>query len=154
MLGQRFDLMMPGTHVLIKIPRGLPMTKSKLYITADAQRLGKDASCGELYFQALNVTGEWLNGRAPLHFHAGHLQRDDEGKWRTFDKVNVKIVHGVTVSGIAYLNLMIRNLKMSEFAVGGLLGQDSHELEATPSPECTRTVSLLQLLQHKHIRSH
>jgi len=145
MLGQRFDLMVPGMHTLINIPRGTPEKNSKLFIAADAQRMQKEASCGDLYFQSLNVTGEWLHGRGPLLFRAGHMHQNDEAKWMKFDKVDVKVVHGVTLTGIAYLNLMIRNLKATGFAVGGLLGEDSHELQATPSPKCRRTVSLLQL---------
>jgi len=145
MLGQRFDLMMPGMHTLINIPRGTPEKNSKLFIAADAQRMHKEASCGDLYFQSLNVTGEWLHGRGPLFFRAGHMPQNNEAKWMKFDKVDVKVVHGVTLTGIAYLNLMIRNLKATGFAVGGLLGEDSHELQATPSPKCRRTVSLLQL---------
>jgi len=145
MLGQRFDLMVPGVHTLINIPRGTPEKNSKLFIAADAQRMQKEASCGDLYFQSLNVTGEWLHGRGPLLFRAGHMHQNDEAKWMKFDKVDVKVVHGVTLTGIAYLNLMIRNLKAIGFAVGGLLGEDSHELQATPSPMCRRTVSLLQV---------
>merc|ERR1719291_316506 len=129
-------------HTLINIPRGMPMEKSKLYIAADAQPVQKGASCRELYFQAVNVSGEWLHGRGPLHFHAGHGQQDAKAVWMTFEKVDVKVVHGVTLSGVAYLNLMIRNLKTPGFAVGGLLGENSHELQATPSPECTRVVSM------------
>merc|ERR1719188_1185350 len=145
MLGQRFDLMVPGMHTLINIPRGTPEKNSKLFIAADAQRMHKEASCGDLYFQSLNVTGEWLHGRGPLFFRAGHMHQNNEAKWMNFNNVDVKVVHGVTLTGIAYLNLMIRNLKAIGFAVGGLLGEDSHELQATPSPMCRRTVSLLQV---------
>jgi len=156
LLGQRFDLMLPGMHTLINIPRGVPEKKSKLHITADAQRMQKDASCGDLYFQALNVSGEWLHGRGPLNFHAGQDKQSDEAKWMTFDKVDMKIVHGVTLSGISYLNLMIRNLRASGLSVGGLLGEDSHKLEATPGTECKRTVSLLSedINQLAHNRFH
>jgi len=142
-LGQRFDLMVPGMHTLINIPRGGSVNTSMLHITADAQKAQTgDAGCGELYFQALNVTGQWLDQRRPLHFFAGGAQNRDETKWMTFGGVGVKVVHGLTLTGIPYLNLMVRNLKKSGFTIGGLLGEDSHDIEATSSPWCKNIMSL------------
>lgn len=156
MFGQRFDLMMPGIHTLINIPRGEPEHKVKLRITADAQRVKEDATCGELYFQALNMTGDWIDQRGPLYFRAGHAHYNGEAKWMTIGQVDVKVVHGVTLAGIAYLNLMIRHLRTSGFAIGGLLGEDSHDLQATPSSQCSKTISLLSedINRDEHARSH
>merc|ERR1719413_52460 len=38
--GERFDLMKPGKHVLINIPRGVSAEKSLLRVQADARQLG------------------------------------------------------------------------------------------------------------------
>jgi len=138
--GQRFDLMVPGVHTLINIPRGeLNMHSALLRITADAQQMER---CGELYILVLNMTGQWLHARGPQYFRAGHAQRRHKSKWMTLGKVDVKVVHGLTVTGIAYLNLMIRNLGKLRFEIGGLLGEDSHALVATPKLECKRIMSL------------
>merc|ERR1719277_279636 len=57
-LGQKFDLMMPGLHTLLKIPRREldASAKLKLLISADAERVQEDASCGELSFQTINLS--------------------------------------------------------------------------------------------------
>jgi hypothetical protein len=142
-LGQRFDLMVPGVHTLINIPRGAADWESMLRISADAQDMG--AHCGDLYFQALNVTGQWLeaSGLGALHFRAADAQRTGEAQWMTLGKADIKVVHGITTAGVTYLNILLRNLKKSGLAIGGLLGEDSHELEATPTPGCKSILSLL-----------
>jgi len=142
-LGQKFDLMMPGLHTLLKIPRTEldASAKLKLLISADAERVQEDASCGELYFQTINLSGEWV-GRHPLSFHANDTQRDGDAKWMKLGGVEAKITHGVTLTGISYLNLMVKNLQTLGFAVGGLLGEDSHDLQAAPRSHCRKVVSL------------
>merc|ERR1719356_966835 len=74
-LGQRFDLMVPGLHTLINIPRGVE--DAMLRITADAQKMQAHAFCGDLYFKALNVTGQWLDqiGSGGIFFQAGDAQQ-------------------------------------------------------------------------------
>merc|ERR1719262_986429 len=59
--GERFDLMKPGKHVLINIPRGVSAEKSLLRVQADARQLG--AQCSDMYFQELNVTGSWAEAK-------------------------------------------------------------------------------------------
>jgi hypothetical protein len=142
-LGQRFDLMVPGVHTLINIPRGAADGESMLRISADAQNMG--AHCGDLYFQALNVTGQWLeaSGLGALHFRAADAQRTGKAQWMTLGKADIKVVHGITTAGVTYLNILLRNLKKSGLTIGGLLGEDSHELEATPTPGCESILSLL-----------
>jgi len=142
-LGQRFDLMRPGKHVLINIPRG----RSKhvmIRVEAKAQQLG--INCADMYFRELNVTGSWV-----VEKHAGGLRFQAEGvhdenkKWLKFGKVQIKVAHGHTQQGISYLNFYVKHLGHAGFAVGGLLGEDDHEEAATPTRECIRRSSLLQV---------
>eukprot|EP00959_Pyramimonas_sp_CCMP1952_P079024 1652031-Pyramimonas_sp.AAC.1 len=39
--GERFDLMKPGVHVLINIPRGTSVEDALLRVQADARRVGE-----------------------------------------------------------------------------------------------------------------
>jgi hypothetical protein len=142
-LGQRFDLMKPGKHVLINIPRG----RSKnvmIRVEAEAQQVGE--TCGDMYFQELNVTGSWVEEK-----HAGGLRfqaqgaHDENPRWQKFGKVQMKVAHGHTQQGTQYLNFYVKHLGHAGLAVGGLLGEDDHQEAATPSAECARHSSLLQM---------
>jgi len=44
-----------------------------------------------------------------------------------------------------YLNFFVRNLAKTSYPVGGLLGEDSHELETTPTESCRQSISLLEV---------
>jgi len=142
-LGQRFDLMKPGNHVLINIPRGRHK-KALLCVQADARQLG--GQCADMYFQEVNITGEWVQakGASGFRFQAQGVH-DDQPKWMKFGKVQVKVSHGRTQSGAKYLNVYVKHLGQSGFAVGGLLGDDDHTEAATPSEACAHKQSLLQL---------
>jgi hypothetical protein len=69
--GERFDLMKPGKHVLINIPRGVGAEKSLLRVQADARHLG--GKCADMYFQEVNVTGSWADAKKSWRVS---LQRD------------------------------------------------------------------------------
>jgi hypothetical protein len=142
-LGQRFDLMKPGKHVLINIPRG--RSKSVMIrVEAEAQQVGE--TCGDMYFQELNVTGSWVEEK-----HAGGLRfqaqgaHDENPRWQKFGKVQMKVAHGHTQQGTQYLNFYVKHLGHAGLAVGGLLGEDDHQEAAIPSAECARHSSLLQM---------
>jgi hypothetical protein len=144
--GERFDLMRPGTHVLINIPRGECVENALLHVEAVARRLG--GQCTDMYFQEINVTGEWVEkkyhrGGVGLRFQAQHL-RDETPSWITFEKVQVKITHGRTQQGLHYLNFHVKHLGHAGFVVGGLLGADDHTEAAMASEECVHHLSLLQ----------
>merc|ERR1740121_2478105 len=66
--GERFDLMMPGKHVLINIPRKQRVENVMLRVEAEVRRLG--GLCADMYFQELNITGAWVpHGQTGgLHF--------------------------------------------------------------------------------------
>jgi len=141
--GERFDLMKPGKHVLINIPRGR-QKNALLRVQADAVQLG--GQCADMYFQELNITGEWVEaqGTGGLRFQAQGVH-DGEPKWLKFGKVQVKVAHGRTQNGAQYLNFYVKHLGHSGYAVGGLLGEDDHMDAAMPSQACVHHASLLQL---------
>jgi hypothetical protein len=140
--GERFDLMKPGKHVLINIPRGERAEKSLLRVQADAKILG--GQCTDMYFQEVNITGAWAGTNAKtggLRYHA----QDVGGKrshWMRFGPVQLKVAHGHTRQGMKYLNLYVKGLGRSGFAVGGLLGEDDHSEEEIPEKECAHRMAL------------
>jgi len=140
-LGQRFDLMKPGKHILVNIPRGR-QTGALLRVEADAQQLG--GQCADMYFQELNITGHWAEAKqAGGYHHVASQTVVGTPEWVAFGKIELKVVHGRTQSGLPYLNFYIKHLGASGLAVGGLLGEDDHGDEATPLAECKGHVSLL-----------
>jgi hypothetical protein len=139
--GDRFDLMKTGNHVLINIPRGMSAANALLRVQAEAIRLG--GHCADMYFQAVNVTGSWADAKqhGGYHYAAWH----DEAKtpeWIALGKVELKVVHGRTVSGFLYLNVYVKHLGRTGFAVGGLLGEDDHADASTPSEACGKQMTL------------
>jgi hypothetical protein len=141
--GERFDLMRPGKHVLINIPRGQIAEYALLRVEADARQMG--GHCADMYFQELNITGEWAEAKRKggFRFRAQGV-RQEKPAWEYFAKVELKVIHGVTQQGIQYLNFYVKNLGHSGFAVGGLLGEDDHTEAVIAPEECSRRLSLLQ----------
>jgi len=140
--GDRFDLMKPGKHLLINIPRGMTGEYALLRVQADASRLG--GHCADMYFQEVNVTGSWAEAKRAGGYHYSVSQNEAETpEWTVFGKVELKVVHGHTALGLQYLNLYVKHLTRAGFAVGGLLGEDDHSSESIPSKECLRQMSLL-----------
>jgi len=146
--GQRFDLMKPGKHVLINIPRGR-RKGVLLRVQADARQLG--GLCADMYFQELNITGAWVEvtGASGLIFHAQGTHRE-KPKWLQFGKVALKVAHGRTPRGFQYLNFYVKHIGHAGFAVGGLLGEDDHTEAAMPSEACAHRISLLQIVAPSH----
>jgi len=139
--GERFDLMKEGKHVLINIPRGKGAEQAMLRVQADAVRLG--GQCADMYFQELNVTGSWAEAKQAGGYHYGVSQNDAvTPEWVAFGKVELKVVHGRTDSGLRYLNVYAKHLARAGFAVGGLLGEDDHEDVVTPPESCAKKLSL------------
>jgi len=136
--GERFDLMRPGHHVLIHIPRGERVGKTLLHVEADASQMGKPCT-PDMYFQELNITGAWAEEKQAggLHYFAQGVH-DDKPTWEQFGRVELKVAHGLTKTGIKYLNLYVKHLNRAGSNVGGLLGLDDHTLAAKPSDECLR----------------
>jgi len=142
--GERFDLMKPGQHVLINIPRGASADKALLRVQADARKLG--GQCADMYFQELNVTGSWAEANQAGGYHYSVSQGDFRApEWVAFGKVGIKVVRGRTDSGLSYLNFYVKHLGRAGFPVGGLLGEDDHEDVITPAANCAKSMSLLEM---------
>jgi hypothetical protein len=140
--GERFDLMKAGKHVLINIPRGMSGESALLRVQADARRLG--GQCADMYFQQLNVTGSWAEVKQAGGYHYSASQHDAKSpEWVAFGKVELKVVHGRTDSGLLYLNLYVKHLGRAGFAVGGLLGEDDHEDVSAAPDSCAQRLALV-----------
>jgi len=146
-LGQRFDLMKPGMHVLIHIPRGRH-NNVLLRVQADARQVG--GRCADVYFQELNITGEWVKatGSGGLRFQARSVQHE-RPKWLKLGKVQVKVARGRTQNGGQYLNFYAKHLGHPGLTVGGLLGEDDHTEAAIPSEACMHHLTLLKALSNQ-----
>lgn len=139
--GERFDLMAAGKHVLINIPRKR-IRNVLLRVEAEAQRIG--GQCADIYFQEANVTGSWAyeKNSAGFHYHA-HDTPAKRAQWMRYGhRVQLKIAHGRTQQGIKYLNIYVKGLERTGFAVGGLLGEDDHSKVAMMPQGCGHHVSL------------
>jgi len=142
--GERFDVMQPGKHILLNIPRKQRLDKVLLRVDAEVRRLG--GQCADMYFQELNITGKWVKAKhnSGLHFNANDKNRG-RAKWLTFGKIDVKVAHGHTKQGARYLNFYVRYLGRAELPIGGLLGEDDHSEAETPSDTCAHRLALLQI---------
>jgi len=114
--GERFDLMRPGHHILINIPREERADTALLRVAAEAHLLGK--GCGEIYFQNVTVTGSWAEAK-----HAGgYTFVSGSGAhaaphWLSFGPVGLKVAHGHTITSIQYLSVYVRSLGRAGYPV-------------------------------------
>ncbi|CAK0802270.1 unnamed protein product [Prorocentrum cordatum] len=140
--GERFDLMMPGRHTLIHIPRKASLENALLHVEAEAQRLG--GQCADMYFQELNITGSWAEARQAggFRFRAAPGAGGERSRWLRLGDVQLKVAHGHTRQGARYLNFYVRNLGHTRHAVGGLLGEDDHSKEEAPMDGCAHRMAL------------
>lgn len=141
-LGERFDLRQPGFHTLVNVPRGTSPEESLLHVVARADKLG--SACSDMYFEEVNVTGKWAEASAPggFRFDAGAGRDDNLARWMRIGPVSMKVVRGHLHDGTAYLNMYLRQLGATGYAVGGLLGVDSHDEEEAPLGTCRHAVQL------------
>lgn len=138
--GEKFDLMKPGEHILIQIPRKRS-EKTLLRVDAEAQRLG--GQCADIYFQGLNITGAWADAKQVGGFHYNAKDFTDKpSHWGHFGNVQLKVAHGRTQEGTQYLNLYIKDLAHAGYTVGGLLGDDDHTEAATAPEGCVHRLAL------------
>jgi len=139
--GERFDLMMPGMHTLINIPRGERVENALLRVDAEARRMGEH--CEDIYFIALNITGSWAYAKQAEGYHySSHSAAHGSAKWIALGNIKLKVVQGLTESGVQYLNFYVKHLGQAGFAVGGLLGEDDHADVSTLPPACIHVLSL------------
>merc|ERR1719188_1849516 len=119
-----------------------------LLVRARADHIG--GTCADVYFEKINVTGEWAEAAAPggFRFDAGNGNDRYMARWLHVGAVGLKVVRGHLRDGTVYLNahFKVKNVSKYGLRVGGLLGEDSHEREATMSSSCQRHLNLLQEL--------
>jgi len=140
--GEKFDLMKPGKHRLIHIPRMSVQKKVLLRVDAEAQRVG--GQCADIYFQELNITGAWADATKAggFRYRARDVAPQKNAHWARFGHVQLKVAHGHTRDGVKYLNLYVKSLNRAGFPVGGLLGEDDHSEEEAAPAACTHRLSL------------
>lgn len=137
--GQRFDIMQPGRHVLLHIPRAASASATLLHVQADARHEG--GQCADMYFKALNVTGAWVGTDG--HTYSADAPQKSHG-WMTAGKVEFKVAWGHTLNGIQYLNFYVRHMKFVDHEIGGLLGMDDFKEAATSNAWCKDVIQLRQ----------
>jgi len=138
--GDRFDLMRPGKHVLLHIPRGKQTPNVLLRVEAEVRQLG--GQCADMYFQDVNITGAWAATKQTGGFRFQVQDVIDTREWLTFGVVELKVAHGITRQGVRYLNVYVKHLGRVGFAIGGLLGEDDHTEEEMQSEACVSRISL------------
>lgn len=172
--GEAFNIHATGTLDFLKVPR-LEEAGRDLRVKALIVPVTK-GKCAPTVIKQLEFTGAWMGDVAePLVIMAGddgnpHLPV----AWEEFmlgsqRGANVSLVntqhHGINVvvlrvhgmkfyvnsklgekMGVAFLDLKIRNVESLGEDAGGLLGLDSHDLEAQPAPGCSDH-EIVQLLQ-------
>jgi len=148
--GERFDLMRPGNHLLLDIPRGKP--DWFLRVEAQVRRMG--SQCADMYFRELNITGKWVDTETKTHggiFLQAQGGKDKNTKlgsvgtlkgWNKFGPVELKVANGHTDQGVQYLNFYVKHLGSVGYVIGGLLGEDDHTDAATPTKSCNQVLSL------------
>jgi len=139
--GQRFDLMQPGLHTLLHIPRRAQAVSTFLDIHAKVRMVGD--SCADMYIMSINVTGAWASAPAhPTGTFFSVKNSDPNLGWQSFGQVKLKVVQGHTKSGIAYLNFFIQGLSKVDYSIGGLLGADDHDDASKVDPHCRQQMDL------------
>jgi hypothetical protein len=138
--GQKFDILQPGLHTLIQVPKWAAAGRTLLKVSGEVRQIG--GACADMYFQSLSITGNWTPQKGGLQLYAGHKNEAYAAKWMQLGQVWLKVVWGRTGGGIKYLNFFVNHLGEVKFPVGGLLGEDDHTAASTPSRECRKTMSL------------
>jgi len=141
MLGEHFDIMRAGRYKLLHIPRDADKRDLLLAASADVVRYGH--SCDDMYFTAINITGQWSLGHKNTTFVAGAAPPKTSTGWVDFGTVSLKVVHGRTVKATPYLNFFARRVQHAGYSAGGLLGDGDHTKAETPDKECQNHMSLL-----------
>jgi len=139
-LGQRFDLNRPGTHVLVRLPKDANHDGLLLEISCDVERMS--ASCADMYIQRLNLTGAWLEEKGTRMLAYSAQSGEVDKGWQKIGRIEVKVARGITKEGVKYLNMFTKHLSKTGLRVGGLLGEDDHTTAATPMADCRQMMSL------------
>jgi len=116
------------------LPRHADSASTLLLVVADAMRMGSVCS---VYFQVVTIYGAWTNQSNPIRFFA-NTQTTPSGtnhkQWMRFGTVDLMVTRHK--KAVEYLNVYAKNVGLTGYAVGGLLGSDDHAVVATRPREC------------------
>merc|ERR1719145_329682 len=134
--------MQAGRYTLLRIPVAAALDKILLDTRADVRRVGQ--SCDDIYFMAINITGRWAQQKKNTTFIAGAARPHTSTGWVKYGYVSLKVAHGRTASGVAYLNFFARGLRLvgHKIGVGGLLGGDDHTAASSLGVQCQKTMDV------------
>lgn len=170
--GENFDVHATGNVIFLNVPRK-DRHNPELQVRALISKIGPDP-CAPTVIRQLFFSGKWLNSGIPLIVSTGeHGEPEIPSEWRTFmahspKKGNLTLgrtkwgprvslglqAHGVSFqinqregrwSSRRYLDLKIFGLETLGDRAGGILGMDSHEIEALPVPGCDGRKSNMRL---------
>jgi len=143
-LGHHFDVLQPGSHVLMHVPMWAKQSRTLLRVMANATRIG--GACTDIYFTEIRLDGGWVrrskaqHGKGVLAFTTAVAPKPS---WMRFGPARIKIVRGMTSVGTVYLNFMARLKAVHrKYKIGGLLGEGDHTFAATPIENCRKFVNL------------
>jgi len=139
--GERFDILRSGRYKLLQVPFEADKKSVLLAASADVSRIG--GRCEDMYFTAINITGQWSREHRKTMFIAGTAPPQTSTGWVHYGPVSLKLVHGRTSAGMPYLNFFVRHMAKVGYRVGGLLGEGDHTRASTPASECQRHMQLV-----------
>jgi len=143
-LGDHFDVLQPGRHVLMHVPMWAKKGQTLLKVVANATRLG--GACTDIYFTEITLGGGWVRSSTAQHVRgvmAFTTAKAPKPSWMQFGPARIKIVRGRTSTGTVYLNILARlKAVMRRHRIGGLLGEGDHTFAATPVDNCRKHINL------------
>ena len=153
-LGQKFDVVERGAHVLIQVPRFAGPKDTLLRVEAN---VSGGMSCEYAFIQGVTVTGKWAEaveahkpgGLKPdgIQFTAlpwGNAGRSGRNSPRLHvGPVTLKISYAMMESGLTYFNFRADHLRDINVTVGGLLGVDDHA-QAASKEKCLHDLAAIR----------
>jgi len=150
--GAKFDIVRPGNHTLIHIPRYSVQDENLIDVRVFVKHEG--STCLDMYIDSLHITGKWADDRqlGGLSFFSDK-RIELSGNWLTLGGLELKVVHGTTSGGTKYLNFFVKHLSKVNLPVGGILGLDDHSQAAIREKNCKRILSVVQTGDYRTNRS-
>jgi len=68
--GEKFDIVNPGKHVLLQLPRSVQPHAAHLHVAADVEQV---SDCLAFYMKSVTVSGNWVASPLEFRAHSGNL---------------------------------------------------------------------------------
>jgi len=68
--GEKFDIVNPGKHVLLQLPRSAQPHAAHLHVVADVEQV---SDCLAFYMKSVTVSGNWVASPLEFRAHSGNL---------------------------------------------------------------------------------